>query len=89
VEVTLHQPGELQQFYEFLGRRIRAGEVALSPEEALDQWRWELEPPADRYEENVAAIREAIDGMNAGDQGKPADEVLRKIREELGFAADR
>ena len=88
--MTLHQQSELQQFYEFLGQRIRAGEATLSPEEVLDQWRWQLESPGiDRYDENVAAIREAIDGMNAGDQGKPADQVLREIREELGFAAGR
>ena len=71
---------ELQAFHQFLGRKLqeRGGE-AISPEEAVELWRFEHPSPED-HARSVAEIREALDDMEAGDAGRPAGEVLAEIR---------
>jgi predicted transcriptional regulator len=46
----------------------------MSPEQALALWR--------EHEESLAAIREGLADVEAG-RTRPADEVLRELREEL------
>jgi hypothetical protein len=61
---------ELREFHRFLTDQLQADRSDLSPEEALDEWR-RLHPPA--FDEEVAAIREALDDMANGDRGVPFD----------------
>ncbi len=71
---------ELSNFHAFLSRKLASGATQLSPEEALDLWRVE-HPDADDYSGNVAALREALADMEAGDQGLPLDQFDRKFRQ--------
>lgn len=73
---------ELTDFHRFIGERLTKDAEAMSPEEALDHWRRE-NPSPDDHASNVAAVREAIADMQAGDTGRPAKEVLREICEQL------
>jgi len=67
---------ELRDFHRFLSDKLRDNGVDLSPEEALDEWR-RLHPPAQALDDEVAAIREALDDMANGDRGIPFDEFDR------------
>ena len=71
---------ELQQFVQFIQAKLTAGETQLSPEEVLDQWRDE-HPSDEEFEENVRAIQEALDEMDAGERGISAAESVRRLRE--------
>jgi len=75
---------ELERFHAFVGEKLSNGGTDLTPEQALDLWRIE-NPTSDEHAENVAAIREAITDMEAGDHGRPYKEVLDEIRGRLGL----
>jgi hypothetical protein len=75
---------ELEEFHAYVGERLRTAKERLSPEEVLDEWLL-LHPDPQVHEENVKAIKAAIRDMEAGDRGRPAEEVLRDIRNELGL----
>ncbi len=66
---------ELQSFQQFVGDIVSRGESNASPEEALDQWR-AMHPRDD----DLIAVREALDDMNAGDRGVPLDEFDQQFR---------
>jgi hypothetical protein len=70
---------ELREFHEFVGEKLSNGEAALSPEEALDQWRL-AHPVPDDLTESVSAVRQALADMAAGDKGRPVDEVIEELR---------
>ena len=72
--------GELHQFYEFIGQRLRAGETDISPEEALDLWRDEDSASDEIDPEAVRAIEEAIEGVRQGKPCKTLDEFERDFR---------
>jgi hypothetical protein len=76
---------ELKNFHDFIASKIAAGEVALSPEEALDQWRGE-HPSTDLFAQDVAAVLEALTDMEAGDQGVPLDEFDQRFRQRHGLS---
>ena len=58
-----------------------------SLDELFDLWR--IENPSDaNYAENVAAIAGAIEDFRNGDRGRPAGELSRELRNELGIAED-
>ena len=45
---------------------------------------WRIENPTDEeYAENVAAVNAAIEDYKAGDQGRPAGELIQELREKL------
>ncbi len=73
---------ELRTFSEFLAERVRS-QISLSPEEALEEWRT-LHPDMERFEEDVAAIEEALQDRANGDAGRPFDDVLTELRSEYG-----
>jgi len=75
---------ELEQFHAYVGERLRTAEWRVSPEEVLDEWLL-LHPDPQAHAENVMAVKAAIRDMEAGDRGRPADEVLRDIRHELNL----
>ncbi len=75
---------DLQGFHKFLGEKLRNGGGHLSPEEALDEWR-QVHPDLEFLDEETAAIQEAIDDMENGDQGRDVDEVLAELRKKYGL----
>ena len=70
---------ELKEFHQFVSEKLAKGEGNLSPEAAVDQWR-ELHPCPESFDEDVAAVREAIADMASGDTGMPLDEFDREFR---------
>ena len=63
---------QLQSFHEFVTKQLKNGQRDLTPEQALAKWR--------ERNETVKAIQEALDDMEAGDTGEPADEVIAELR---------
>lgn len=70
---------ELLEFHRFLTDKLRADQIDLSPEEALDEWR-RLHPQSQGGIEEVTAIQEALDDMAKGDRGIPFDQFDRDFR---------
>ncbi|HMC89616.1 MAG TPA: hypothetical protein VKI17_08705 [Gemmataceae bacterium] len=70
---------ELREFHRFLTGKLGAEEIDLSPEEALDEWR-RLHPQMQAFDEDVAAVREALDDIAKGDRGIPFDQFDRDFR---------
>ena len=81
------QTTELHEFHRFLSTKLSNGGADLSPEEVLDEWRQD-HPDPEIDEDDVAAIQEAIDDMEAGDRGRPADEVIADLRKLLGMPSN-
>jgi hypothetical protein len=81
--MSIEPAGELAAFQHFIRQRLEAG-GSLSPEEALDLWRIENPLPAEQAE-TVAALREALAQLDAGDLGTPLDEFDRAFRREHGL----
>jgi hypothetical protein len=75
---------ELKDFHDFLASKLAAGDVALSPEEALDQWRGE-HPSIAAFDQDVAALQEALADMEAGDRGLPIDDFDQRFRQRHGL----
>jgi hypothetical protein len=72
-------PSELESFHDFLTQHLPRAPL-LSPEEALDLWR--ADHPADEdAQETVAALREALSDMEAGDRGRSLDDFDREFRQ--------
>jgi len=74
---------EINEFADFALQQLDHGGTALNMDELYDMWRRENPAPA-AYAENVAAVRGAIDDFKKGDRGRPAGEVSRELRENLG-----
>jgi len=73
-------PDELFSFHDFLSQKLTSGAARLSPEEVLDMWRAE-NPVADDYPGNVAALKEALADMEAGDHGMPLEQFDGEFRQ--------
>ena len=78
---------QLDSFHRFAARQLDNGGSELSLEQLLDLWRIE-NPAPDERSESVAAIQQALNDMDAGDVGEPADAVIQEVRASLS-AADR
>jgi hypothetical protein len=70
---------DLHDFHRFVGEKVNNGGAPLSPEEVLDEWRM-LHPAPEAVQEDIAAIQEAIDDMENGDQGISFEEFDRDFR---------
>ena len=77
---------ELREFHHFLTDKLNVNGIDLSPEEALDEWR-RLHPQTQAFDEEVAAIGEALDDMAKGDRGIPFDEFDGDFRKRHSFPA--
>jgi hypothetical protein len=75
---------ELRAFHRFLTDKLSASGIDLSPEEALDEWR-RLHPQPEVLDEEVAAIREALDDRANGDRGIPFEQFDRDFRNRHNF----
>ena len=71
---------ELTAFHDFLGKQIVGGHCDLTPEESLELWRVE-HPTAEELELSIAAINAALADVAAGDQGRPAKQVIAEARQ--------
>jgi hypothetical protein len=70
---------DLREFHRFVGEKVNNGGASLSPEEVLDEWR-DLHPDPEAAKEDLAAIQEAIDDMENGDNGISFEEFDRDFR---------
>lgn len=70
---------ELSDFYSFVTGLLAHGQQGLSPEEALQLWRGRGSATRD---ETLAAddVREALADMEAGDHGRPVEDIDREVR---------
>jgi hypothetical protein len=75
---------ELESFTQFARERLGVGGADFSLDELFDLWRSENPSDTD-YAENTAAIAGAIQDFKNGDRGRPAGELTRELREELGI----
>ena len=70
---------ELRDFHRFLTDKVSSDGIDVSPEEALDEWR-QLHAQTQSYDEDVAAIQEALNDIAKGDCGIPFDQFDRDFR---------
>lgn len=75
---------DLANFCQFIVDRLAEGDLHLSPEEALTQWRAE-QLKTDDFDATVAALRKAFAAVDAGDKGRSVDEFDREFRERRGI----
>ena len=73
---------ELDSFHQFLSDKLKTATARSSPEQVLDEWR-SLHPDPDE----VAAIRESLAAMHAGDRGISLEDFDREFRQKNGLAA--
>ncbi len=64
---------ELANFHQFLSVKLNEFGASVSPEEALDLWR-ATHPSEVDFKQDVKAVQEALDEMQAGDGGTPLNE---------------
>ena len=70
---------ELEAFRRFLEQQLSDGGGSLSPEECLDLWR--AQHPLDGQTwEDINAVKEALDDMEAGDLGEPFHQFSEEFR---------
>ena len=70
---------ELEAFRRFLEQQLSDGGYSLSPEECLDLWR--AQHPLDGQTwEDINAVKEALDDMEAGDLGEPFHQFSEEFR---------
>ena len=84
--MSLSVAEELREFHRFLGAKLSDREVAVSPEEALDEWR-RLHAATDSAKEDVAAIQKALDDLRHGDRGVSFAEFDRDFRKRHNLPA--
>jgi len=70
---------DLRSFQEYALGRINDAQTEYELEDLLDEWRTQ-NPNREQQEQDLLAIQEAITEWKAGDHGRPADEVIAKIR---------
>ena len=79
-------PSELDLFSNFLDGLRQESCEDISPEEAVAQWRAQQMSP-EELQESVAALREAIADMEAGDRGVPFDEFGAAFRKKHNLSS--
>jgi hypothetical protein len=78
--MTMPLTPDAEAFHQFLGAQLQLGVRDKSPEELLAQWRAE-HPSLDEVRESIAALKEALADMEAGDAGRPASDVIADLRQ--------
>ncbi len=78
---------DLSAFHSFVQEKLGSDEAGeLSPEDVLAEWR-ELHPTPGELTDSVAAVRHALADMQAGDRGRPAEDVVADLRRRLTSGA--
>lgn len=78
---------ELDDFYKFASSYMEGDEADLTMDELCHLWQAE-KPTPEEYADCVAALKEAIADMEAGDRGEPVEEALREIHDRLGLVIE-
>lgn len=79
-------PTELEAFHEFIAQRLRSGHFALSPEEAVVQFRAYEEESVRFQRESHRALRESLDGKTSSLE---VEKLKREVRERLSKSGIR
>jgi hypothetical protein len=77
--MTIDARQDLLSFHQFVTEQLTAGQPSLSPEEAVELWRLSKRS-SQEYQEDVAATREALSELDAGEKGMPLDKFLGEFR---------
>jgi len=78
--MTHGNKSEIHLFQEFISERIRQGDNSISPEDLL--WIWREEHPLPETEEDeLEAIRVALEAYDKGDRGIPLEDLLERYPE--------
>src|SRR5204862_25733 len=64
---------ELAGFRDFIGELLKNGSADLLPEQALEAWREQHPDPLD-FEDDLTAIKAALDDRARGEKGTPLEE---------------
>ncbi len=72
---------DLAAFVHFAQGRLRDGEGELSPEECLSLYRAQH-----ATDEDIAAVKEALEAMHRGDVGLPVEEFDHYFRQKNGLS---
>lgn len=75
---------ELREFHRFVGEKLKNGGAAMSPEDAVEEWR--DQHPDVEFEDDTEAIQAAYDDMLNGEEGQPADKVLADLQKRIDSA---
>ncbi len=86
--MTSEAISELRGFLAFVGEQVHEGHANLTPEECLNRWRTQ-HPSADDLEESVAAVKEALADMDAGDPATPFDDFVDDLRSRNNIPRDK
>ena len=78
---------ELQSFQQYAAARIQNGAVMLELDDLLDEWKHQ-NPDPKQLQEDVLAVKAALQAMASGDTGRPAEEVVREIRTKYKLAKE-
>lgn len=78
---------QLDNFYDFASRSLRADPTMLSMDDIYLVWRARHPTELD-LNESVAALKSAYADLEAGDKGRPAREALQDACRELGLVID-
>jgi len=79
--MTTQTLSELERFHRFVGEKLNNGAAGLTVEQVLVLWR--------ERRENVKAIQEALDEMEAGDTGVPFEDVIDELRQSIRDAREK
>ena len=72
--MSVEMSNDLAEFYRFIEKKLRTIGNSMTPEQALAEWREQVE--------TMASIRRGLDDARAG-RVHPAGEVLDELRREL------
>jgi hypothetical protein len=75
---------QIDDFRRYAERRVAAGEKR-SIVELFDDWLEDSRTDADR-EADLKAVEEALRDFDAGDRGRPYEEVIAEVREKYGLS---
>ena len=74
---------QLDSFHRFASERLAEGAPAMSIHMLVDLWTSEMRSRHQGVD--VVAVREALADMEAGDRGRPAEQVIDDVSEEFGL----
>lgn len=72
---------DLQAFHCFAQAKLEIGE-AETLQDLLNDWEVESRSPTEQ-QEDLAAVKGALEDMNRGDTGRPAEAISDELRAEL------
>jgi hypothetical protein len=76
---------DLRAFSRFVEAKLSGGGGRLTVDDVISLWDTETQSESERSA-NVKAIQEALDDMEAGDAGMPADEFMAPLLRKYGLS---